>query len=385
MIRRDIQKELRRLLKEYPVVVILGPRQAGKTTLAKSLRYQYRNLEEPETRHLAIADPKAFFNQLNSPVILDEIQRAPELLSYVQAIVDRQKGNGQFVLTGSHQPSLAAGMTQSLAGRAGILNLLPFSISELKKSGIEYKNFYEYVHRGFLPRVYDQKQRPLPAYSNYYRTYVERDVRQLLNLREQNIFETFMKLLAGRVGQILNYNSLASDTGISAKTVKNWLSILSASFIVYRLPPYFENFRKRAIKSPKYYFMETGLLSFLLGIQRADQVMRDPLVGSIFENLVVMECLKSQFNQGRIPELYFFRDSNGNEIDLIFKNGRSLKCFEIKAASTYHSFMSKNMNKIKRLNPNIQTTGLIYNGPTRKLSQGGSLISFKDTARFFKF
>ena len=385
MISRDIQRELKRLLKEYPVVVILGPRQSGKTTLAKSLKYQYHNLEEPETRHLAGEDPKAFFTQIKKPVILDEIQRAPELLSYVQVIVDRKKENGQFVLTGSHQPILAEGMTQSLAGRAGILNLLPFSISELKKTGIEYENFYEYAHKGFLPRVYDQKQRPLTAYSNYYRTYVERDVRQLLNLKEQSVFETFMKLLAGRTGQIMNYDSLSSDTGVSAKTIKNWLSILSAGFIVYKLPPYFENFRKRAVKSPKYYFMETGLLSFLLGIQRADQVARDPLMGSVFENMVIMECLKTQFNQGRFPELYFFRDSNGNEIDLIFKKGRSLKCFEIKASSTYHSFMSKNLKKIKQLNPNIQTTGLIYNGPTRKLSQGGALINFKDTARFFKF
>ena len=287
MIRRDIQKELKQLLKEYPVVVILGPRQSGKTTLAKSLRYQYCNLEEPETRHLAAEDPKAFLHPMTKPVILDEIQRAPELLSYVQAIVDRRKGNGQFVLTGSHQPILAESMTQSLAGRAGILNLLPFSISELKKSGIEYENFYEYAHKGFLPRVYDQKQRPLTAYSNYYRTYVERDVRQLLNLKEQNVFETFIKLLAGRVGQVLNYDSLSSDAGVSAKTVKSWLSILSASFIVYRLPPYFENLRKRAVKSPKYYFMETGLLSFLLGMQKADQVARDPLMGSVFENMIV--------------------------------------------------------------------------------------------------
>ena len=385
MIRRDIQKELKQLLKEYPVAVILGPRQAGKTVLAKTFKYQYCNLEEPETRHLALEDPKAFFNRFKTPVVLDEIQRAPELLSYVQTIADREGKNGQFVLTGSHQPILASAMTQSLAGRAGILNLLPFSISELKKAGVEYENFYDYAHRGFLPRIYDQKQRPLTAYSNYYRTYVERDIRQILNLKDQNVFETFMKLLAGRAARILNYNSLARDTGVSVKTIKNWLSILTASFIVYKLPPYFENFRKRSVKSPKYYFMETGLLCFLLGIQNAKQAARDPLTGSIFENLIVMECLKTQFNQGRIPELYFFRDSGGNEIDLIFRKGRELKGFEIKASSTYRPFMSKNLNKIKQINPEIQTTGLIYNGPARKLSRGTELIGFKDTARFFKF
>lgn len=381
MIKRDIQKELKKLLKEYPVVVILGPRQAGKTTLAKTLTtYQYCNLEDPENRQLAFTDPKAFFNQFKSSVILDEIQRVPLLLSYIQAIVDRKGRNGQFVLTGSHQLGLAEAMTQSLAGRAGILNLLPFSITELKRAGVEYENFQDYVHKGFLPRVYDQKQRPLQAYSNYYRTYVERDVRQILNLKEQSVFEAFIKLLAGRVGQILNYSSLAGDVGVNAKTIRNWLSLLEASFIVYKLSPYFENFGKRVVKSPKYYFTEIGLLSFLLGIHKEDQVTRDPLVGHIFENLVIIECLKAQLNQGHLPNLYFFRDSNGNEIDLIFKEGRKLKCFEIKSSFTYHPSMLKSLNKIKQLNPNIKKVSLIYNGSSRKLSNNTELVNFRKAA-----
>ena len=381
MIKREIQIELKKLLKEYPVIVILGPRQAGKTTLAKTLnRYLYCNLEEPETRQLAVEDPKAFFNQFKTPVILDEIQRTPLLLSYIQTIVDKRNKNGQFVLTGSHQLDLAEAMTQSLAGRAGILNLLPFSITELKKADIEYNNFQDYVHKGFLPRVYDKSQRPLQAYSNYYRTYVERDVRQILNLKEQSLFEKFMKLLAGRVGRILNYGSLADDVGVSAKTIRSWLSILEASFIVYKLPPYFENFGKRAIKSPKYYFMEIGLLSFLLGIHTEEQVFRDPLVGSIFENLVVIECLKSQLNRGQLSSLYFFRDSNGNEIDLLIEKGRKLKCFEIKSSATYHPSLSRNLKKIKQINPNIQEVGLIYNGLSRQLSNKIKLINFKNTA-----
>ena len=383
MIKRDIQKELKNLLKEYPVIVILGPRQAGKTTLARTLtKYQYCNLEDPENRQLASEDPKAFFNQFKTRVILDEIQRVPLLLSYIQAIVDRKKINGQFVLTGSHQLDLTEALTQSLAGRAGILNLLPFSIAELKKAGWEYENFQDYVHRGFLPRIYDQKQRPLQAYSNYYRTYVERDIRQIINLKEQSVFETFMRLLAGRVGQIINYSSLANDVGVNAKTIRNWLSLLEASFIVYKLSPYFENFEKRSIKSPKYYFTEVGLLSFLLGIHQPDQVTRDPLTGHIFENLIVMECLKAQLNRGQFPNMYFFKDSNGSEIDLLFGKGRNLECFEIKVSSTYHSSMSKNLKRIKQMNPCIRKVGLIYNGPSRKLSNNTELIHFKNTAAY---
>ena len=203
MIKRDIQVELKKLIKEYPVVVILGPRQSGKTTLAKTLKkYEYCNLESPENRQLALQDPKGFLNQFKTSVVLDEIQRVPLLLSYIQTIVDETGKNGQFVLTGSHQLELASAMTQSLAGRSGTLNLLPLSIGELKRAGWEYSHFQEYVCRGFLPRVYDQKQRPYTAYSNYYRTYVERDLRQIINLKDQAVFEHFMKLLAGRVGQV---------------------------------------------------------------------------------------------------------------------------------------------------------------------------------------
>ena len=386
MIKRDLQKELRKLLKEYPVVTILGPRQAGKTTLAKTLKsYQYCNLENPENRLLASEDPKAFLRQFKTSVILDEIQRVPLLLSYIQTIVDQKKQNGQFVLTGSHQLDLTEAMTQSLAGRVGILNLLPFSIQELQKAGIEYETFQDYVYKGFLPRVYDQKQRPSQAYSNYYRTYIERDVRQIINIKEQNTFESFMKLLAGRVGQILNYNSLANDVGVSTKTIRNWLSVLEASFIIYKLPSYFENFGKRSIKSPKYYFTEVGLLSFLLGIYKPDQITRDPLVGSIFENLIVIECVKSQLNKGQLPNMYFFKDSNGNEIDLLFRKGRKLKCFEIKSSSTYNSSLIKNFTRVRRVNKNINKLGLIYNGPSRKLSNNTELIHFKKAYKMSLF
>ncbi|RME11079.1 MAG: ATP-binding protein, partial [Bacteroidetes bacterium] len=294
MIQREIGPELQRLLAEYPVVTVLGPRQAGKTTLARYLladrpgsEYAYCNLEIPEERALAAEDPKGFLQRFPGKVILDEIQRVPELLSYIQARVDEQKVNGAFVLTGSHQLVLREAIGQSLAGRTALLHLLPLSISEMKAAGIVFDRFEDYALHGFLPRIYDQRQRPTQAWSNYYQTYVERDVRLLINLKDASLFEKFIRLLAGRVAQVMNLSSLANDTGVDVKTVSHWLSILEASFVVFRLPPYFENFGKRVIKSPKYYFTDVGLLCFLLGIERADQVTRDPLVGSIFENMVV--------------------------------------------------------------------------------------------------
>ena len=377
MIPRDIQDEFLQLLQEYPVVTILGPRQSGKTTLAKSIPgYSYCNLEVPENRDFASSDPKAFLKQFKSKVILDEIQRTPHLLSYLQAIVDEEKNNGQFILTGSHQLELKEAITQSLAGRTGILNLLPFSISELDKANLLFDCFEDYVYHGFLPRIHDQKQRPTQAYSNYYQTYVERDVRQLINLKDASLFEKFIKLLAGRAGQIINYNSLSNDVGVDAKTVKNWLSILEASYIIFKLSPYFENFGRRIIKSPKYYFIDVGLLTFLLGIEQSSQVSRDPLVGNIFENLVVIECLKARFNQGKLSNLYFYRDSSGNKVDIIFQNGRELTALEIKSSSTYSPAQFKNIENLKKITNKITQSYLVYNGDAKEFSGNKSAVRF---------
>jgi len=268
MIPRTLTHELLAQLNEYPIVTVLGPRQAGKTTLVREVLsdYQYVSLENPEIREIATEDPKAFLKQYAGKAIFDEIQRTPHLLSYLQGIVDEKKQNGQFVLTGSHQLELRASISQSLAGRTGILHLLPLSISELDEANIQFDYFEDYVFHGFMPRVYDQQQRPHTAYANYYQTYIERDVRQLIRLKDASLFEKFIKLLAGRVGQLINYQSLANDVGVDANTIKHWLSILEASFVVFKLPPYFENFGKRVIKSPKYYFTDTGLLAYLLDI-----------------------------------------------------------------------------------------------------------------------
>jgi len=309
-------------------------------------------------------------------VILDEIQRVPELLSYIQVAVDEVSQNGQYILTGSHQLALKNSITQSLSGRTALLHLLPFSISELHAANIQFDSFEQYIFSGFLPRIYDQKQRPVQAYSNYYQTYVERDVRQLINLKDTTLFEKFMKLLAGRVGQLLNINSLSNDVGADAKTIKNWLSILEASYVIFKLPPYYENFGKRAIKSPKYYFVEVGLLSYLLGIEKSAQISRDPLVGSIFENLVIVEFLKKRFNQGKTANLYFYRDSNQNEIDLIIDNGTELVAVEIKSSSTYHHAQFKNIDKIATIIKKIRKGYLVYSGQKKTLSNNRYAIPF---------
>jgi len=386
MINRKIMNELLILLTEYPVVTILGPRQSGKTTLAKGYlkEYVYSNLEIPDVKHFAQEDPKAYLAQFKSKVIIDEIQRVPELLSYIQGIVDEEQECGRFILTGSHQLQLQEGVTQSLAGRTAILNLLPFSIAELKDSSIEFNSFSQYCFTGFLPRIYDKSIRPTIAYSNYYQTYVERDVRQLINLKDLSLFEKLLKLMAGRVGQIIDYSSLANDIGITVKTVKSWLSILEASFIIFKLSPYFENFGKRAIKSPKYYFTDVGFLSFLLGIRNEDQVLRDPLVGNIFENLVVMEFLKSQYNRGKMADLYFFRDTNGSEIDIVFQDGRDLIAIEIKSGSTFSSSQLKGIKKFKKISNKVSHSYLVNSGSNMILSEDIDVINFKNIDSIFE-
>ena len=380
MIYRTITKELLTQLREYPVVTVIGPRQAGKTTLVRNVLpdYSYVSLEDPDNRQLANDDPKAFLKRFSGKTIFDEVQRTPHLLSYLQGIVDEEGTNGRFVLTGSHQLELRAAITQSLAGRTGILHLLPLSIGELHDAKISFDDFESYIVQGFLPRVYDQHQRPRTAYANYYQTYVEKDVWQLIQLKDVSLFEKFIKLLAGRVGQIINYQSLSNDVGVGAPTIKQWLSILEASFIIFKLPPYYKNFGKRVIKSPKYYFTEIGLLAYLLGIEKNTQVSRDPLVGNIFENLAVIEVLKSRYNQGRNAELYYFRDSNGNEIDLLCKTGDGLVGVEIKSASTWNNSFSKSLTNFSESNEKLAGRIVVYSGSRIDLSSGVQVRSYKD-------
>ena len=363
MIKRDIQSELERLCQSYPVVTLTGPRQAGKTTLAKLTfpQFQYANLEHPEIRQLAQSDPNAFFKQFPWPVIIDEIQRVPELLSYIQVEVDNQNSNGMFILTGSHQLSLNEAVSQSLAGRTALLNLMPLSIHELNQAGYSTDRD-DLLLNGFLPAVHAKQLEPNRAYRNYFQTYIERDLRQLIQLKNLSAFENFMKLLAGRIGQVLNLNSISNDLGVSSPTLAEWLSILEASFIVFRLYPFYENFGKRIIKSPKLYFSDVGIVTYLLGIENKSQIARDPLLGNLFENMVVLEAVKTRYNQGLDPNLYYYRDNNKNEVDLIYKKQRQLVPIEIKAAMTYHDNLIKGIRYYQKINPASNRGHLIYAG-----------------------
>ena len=382
MIKRNITKELHLLLQEYPIVTVLGPRQAGKTTLVQHELpdYAYVSLEDPDERMLAAEDPRAFLRRFPDNTIFDEVQRVPTLLSYLQGIVDKEQKNGRFVLTGSHQLELRAAVAQSLAGRTGLLHLLPLSIEELRQAGLTFDGFEDYVVHGFLPRVHSQNQRPFRAYANYYQTYIERDVRQLIELKDVSLFEKFIKLLAGRVGQLMDYQALSNAVGVSAKTIKQWLSVLEASYVVVKLPPYFENFGKRVVKSPKYFFTDVGLLAYLLGLETPSQVLRDPLLGSIFENLVVIEVLKQQYNSGYDANLYFFRDSNGNEIDLLCKTSNGLVGIEIKAASTWHGKFAKQLVRFAANSHPLNQSLVVYNGVELELSNGVNAISYDKLA-----
>lgn len=385
MIDRDITPHLKELAAQFSAVTLLGPRQSGKTTLARSVfpDHAYVNLELPKFRHLAAADPELFFKHYPAPVIIDEVQHVPELLSYIQVFVDEHKQKGQFILTGSHQPKLRASISQSLAGRTALLTLLPLSLSELTGAGFSYERD-ETIFRGFLPRIFAESLPPERVYEAYYKTYVERDVRQLINVSNQLAFETFIKLLAGRVGQIVKLQSMAGEVGVSATTLTSWLSVLEASFIIFRLPCYYNNFGKRLVKAQKIFFTDVGLAAHLLGIESPEQVSRDPLIGGLFENLVVLEALKTRYNMGKPADLYYFRDKNGIEVDLILDRGRRLHLFEIKAAMTPDASMAKHLLKVKSLVPQTLSTAVIYAGSAFPGSKDYSFVNFKDTGKLIR-
>ena len=386
MIQREIQQQLLKLAAMYPVVTITGPRQSGKTTLAKMTfpQYRYVSLENFDIRQMAEADPRGFLKSYAPPVIFDEIQRVPKLLSFIQTAVDEDKSYGQYILTGSHQPALGAGVSQSLAGRTGILQLLPLSISEMTASGITLERD-QYLYSGFMPRLYDTTLDPKNLYRDYFSTYVEKDVRQMLNIKDLSQFETFVKLLAGRVGQLVNMASLAGAVGVSSQTLAQWLSVLEASFIVFQLPGYYENFGKRLIKSKKLYFTEVGLATWLLGINSPEQVARDPLFGGLFENMVVIEALKQRFNTGETAELYFIRDSQGLEADLLFrKNNQTLIPVEIKGGMTWNKDFCKNLLKFRKLSEKFQPGFVIYSGDLTPEIDGIRFLNFKDTGTAVK-
>lgn len=379
-IKREIIPELKSLAKDYPVVTLIGPRQSGKTTLVREIfpKKPYINLEAPDTRQFAESDPRAFFEQVPEGAILDEIQRVPLLLSYIQTIVDQKPSKkGLFILTGSHQLELHQAITQSLAGRTALLRLLPLTINELHTVDIDL-GLDDYLLQGFYPRIYKEQLDPTKAYRNYFQTYIERDVRLLIHIKDLTTFQRFIKLCAGRIGQILNVHSLANDLGVSSHTVKHWLSILEASFVTFQLLPYYENFGKRIIKSPKLYFTDVGLASYLLDIENLTQLRRDPLRGNLVENLVILELMKTRFNQGLDHQLYYYRDSHQNEVDVIFKRAHELIPIEIKAAQTFQTEYLKGLKYFSQLVGERAPDGfLIYAGIQEQPIEKFRVINFK--------
>jgi hypothetical protein len=365
MIARTLLVKAAELLEKYPIVAITGPRQSGKTTLAQQLRpdYKYINLELEENRAFAESDPHGFLLSNRDGVILDEAQFVPSLFPYLKHYTDQRGQAGEYILTGSQQFLLLENITQSLAGRVGMLQLLPFSISELRSTGFLPKSPEEMIFMGGYPRLYDKGIAPTDFYPNYLRTYVERDVRQVLKVGDLRLFRQFLTACAGRVGQRVNFLEMGNVLGIDSKTVKSWIGILETSYIVVLLPPYYRNFDKRIIKSPKLYFYDTGLACSLLNINQANQLESHFAKGALFENLIVAELLKARLNIGQNPAFYFYLDNNQREIDLISEQNGGLRAIEIKSGKTIASSFTRNLLAFQKIaaaeNPQIY---LVFGG-----------------------
>jgi hypothetical protein len=386
MIPRIAQETLLRLAKGFPIVAITGPRQSGKTTLARSTFPQkpYLSLEDPDVRATAESDPRGLLAGFPDGAILDEAQRAPQLFSYLQTKVDEQIIPGMFVLTGSQQFGLLSGITQSLAGRVGLIHLLPFAASELSSAGQLPESLEELLLRGLYPPLYDRNVLPGDWFPGYVATYVERDVRQLINIRDLSAFQRFVKMCAARTGQILNLSSLASDCGITHNTAASWISVLEASYLIYLLRPHHRNFNKRLIKAPKLYFLDVGLSAWLLGIQTTEQILFHAQRGALFETFVVTEFLKGRFNQGLPSNLFYWRDSKGLEIDLILEAGEQLNAIEIKSGQTIAPDFFSSLKGWGKLTgqPNLPAW-LIYGGDKALTNENISIVPWKNISEEF--
>jgi predicted AAA+ superfamily ATPase len=363
MIARTLTSTLKTLAGQYPVVTITGPRQSGKTTLCRNAfpDKPYINLESPDLRQFAVSDPRGFLAAHPEGAILDEIQRTPLLLSYLQPLVDERPAPGQFILTGSQQFEVMTNISQSLAGRTALLKLLPFSIEELGSAGIS-SNIDALLLNGFYPRIYDAGLNPTQALGDYLETYVERDIRQLINIKDLALFEKFVKLCAGRTGQLLNLQSLGNDAGISHTTARSWLTLLEASYVVFLLQPWHTNISKRQVKTPKLYFYDVGLAAYLLGAESELHINRHPLRGNLFENMIVIEALKYRCHRGKRNNLYFWRDSKGNEVDLLVESGPNVMPVEIKSGATISEDFFKGLQTFTDRLPHVSISSLVYGG-----------------------
>jgi len=378
MINRKASKKLSLLAKEYGVVSVTGPRQSGKTTLVKEHfpNHQYYNLEFLSDLEKISSDPVGFINSISNGVIIDEVQRYPDILSYIQVAIDDHFKPAKFVITGSQNLLLSDKVSQSLAGRVGILKLLPLSISELDMSDLLPDSFQKQILKGFYPSIYDKDQTPNLYYANYLSTYVERDVRSIKNVGDLSSFTRFLQLMAGRVGQILNLSEIGGVVGANHKTIGSWISILEASYIVFRLEPYYQNFGKRLIKSPKIYFTDVGLAAHLLRLDTVDEIRNYHGLGNLFENMIIADLQKQIFNELKSDNLYYFRDNKGLEIDVLIDSGNKILPIEIKSSATFSSSFLANLQQFKKIS-GIKTAKLIYSGEGGQEVSGVSLNNYK--------
>lgn len=383
MIKRNLTDKLLDLSEKFQVITITGPRQSGKTTLVKSTfpSFSYVSLEEPDIRQFALTDPRGFLSNYPDGVILDEIQHTPELFSYIQTIVDNDQDR-KFILTGSSNFLLLEKISQTLAGRTAILHLLPLSYDELSRGGYKFEKYEALIFSGQYPRIFDRKISPTDFYPSYIQTCVERDVRMIKNIGDINAFIQFIQLCAGRTGQLLNYSSLANDAGVSPNTVKSWISILDASYIVYRLQPYHRNFNKRLVKQPKLYFYDTGLACSLLRIQDERQIGTHYMKGALFENLIINEFIKYNFNRGNRQNPYFWQDNHGREVDCLLEDGDELNAIEMKSAKTIDNSFFDNLKFWYELTNASSDNGyVVYGGEKSYQTNLGTYVSWNDLKR----
>jgi predicted AAA+ superfamily ATPase len=379
-VARDIEPELARRTRGSPVVVLTGPRQSGKTTLVRKLfsRLPYRNLEAPDVRERALSDPRGFLQSLPGGAVLDEIQRAPDLLSYIQVDVDERPRPGRYILTGSQNLLMLSGVAQSLAGRAALLELLPLSVTELERAGWLSETPFEVMFRGGYPAPFQRGEDTRDWLGDYVRTYVERDVRQVLAVGDLLAFQTFLRIAATRTGQLLNLSQLGADAGVSHNTAKSWLGILEASYVAIRIPPFFRNLGKRLVKTPKLHFIDTGLVCYLLGIRSARELEAHPLRGAVFESWVVSEACKVQRNTGLHAGMTFFRDAHGLEIDLLVERGADVLAIEAKSGQTLSSDAFAPLDALARLIPEKVDRVVVHGGRESWSARGGRAVGYRD-------